>query len=154
MPEIPIRAEIVSLFAIRRAKVGWQVLLMKRAQSLVGAWCQVSGGLEAGETAWEGALRELREETGLKPLKLYSADICERFYEIDCDAITIAPVFVAIIDAKEEARLNEEYSDYRWLSFDDARDLVEYGGQRRCLTWIEQEFIQRTPSRHLLIETG
>ncbi len=49
-------------------------------------------------------------------------------------------------------RLNEEHSAYRWLAFDAARELVEYGGQRRCLTWIEQEFIHRTPSKHLLIE--
>ena len=152
MPEIPIRAEIVSLFAIRETDTGWQTLLMKRAQSLVGAWCQVAGGLEEGETAWQGALRELREETGLTPIKLYSADICERFYEIDADAITIAPVFVALIDATDGVRLNEEHSDFRWLSFDAARDLVEYGGQRRCLTWIEEEFIKRAPSKHLQID--
>ncbi len=152
MPEIPIRAFIVSLFAIRRQGDGWQVLLMQRAESLVGAWCQVAGKLEDGETAWAAAVRELREETGLTPQTLYSADICEQFYEPDRDAITMAPVFVALIDPSEEVRLNAEHTDHRWVSFDDARALVEFGGQRRCLRWIEEEFIRRTPTAHLQIK--
>lgn len=152
MPEIPIRAFIVSLFAIRQTDAGWQVLLMKRTQSLAGAWCQIAGKLEEGETAWAAALRELKEETGLTPLALYSADICEQFYEADRDTITMAPVFLAIIDADDEVRLNEEHSEHCWVSFDDACDLVDFGGQRRCLHWIEAEFILRRPSQHLLID--
>lgn len=152
MPEIPIRAFIVSLFAIRRTDAGWQVLLMKRAGSLEGAWCQIAGRLEEGETAHEAALRELKEETGLTPQKLFSADICEQFYEADRNAITIAPVFLAIIDAADKVRLNEEHSEFSWLSFDQACDLVDFGGQRRCLRWIEDEFVKRAPSRHLIID--
>ena len=151
MPEIPIRANIVSLFAIRRAGPGWQVLLMKRADSLAGAWCQVAGKLEEGETAWAAALRELSEETGLTPETLYSADICEQFYEPQRDVITMAPVFLAIIDPAAEVRLNAEHSDHRWLSIDEACALVDFGGQRRCLRWIEDEFIRRAPSPYLKI---
>lgn len=152
MPEIPIRASIVSLFAIRQQGDDWQVLLMQRADSLVGAWCQVAGKLEKDETASAAALRELREETGLKPQMLYSGDICEQFYEPERDAITIAPVFVAIIDVNKEVRLNSEHTNHRWVSFEDARNLVEFGGQRRCLGWIEDEFIKRVPSPHLKID--
>lgn len=154
MPEIPIRAFLVSLFAIRRQGDDWQVLLLQRAETLVGAWCQIAGKLENGETAWAGAVRELAEETGLAPQNLYSADICEQFYEPDRDAITMAPVFVAIIDPSDEVSLNAEHTDFRWVSFDDACGLVEFGGQRRCLRWIEEEFVHRRPSAHLRIETG
>ena len=127
---------------------------MKRAQSLEGVWCQIAGKLEDGETGAAAALRELKEETGLSPVRFYSADICEQFYEPDRDAITMAPVFVAIIDRNHDARLNEEHSDHQWVSFDEACDLVDFGGQRRCLRWIEEEFVRRTPSEHLLIKTG
>lgn len=153
MPDIPIRAFIVSLFAIRQQGDGWQVLLMQRADSLVGAWCQVAGKLEEGETAWAAALRELHEETELTPRTLYSADICEQFYEPDRDCITMAPVFVALIDPSDDVRLNEEHTDHRWVTFAEACNLVEFGGQRRCLRWIEDEFIKRAPSAHLLIKT-
>jgi len=142
---------MVSLFAIRQTAAGWQVLLMKRTESLAGAWCQIAGKLEEGETAWAAALRELKEETGLTPQTFYSADICEQFYEPNRNAITLAPVFLAIIDAADQVVLNEEHSDHCWVSFDHACELVEFGGQRRYLRWIEDEFTHRAPSRHLMI---
>lgn len=149
--EIPIRSFIASLVAVRETQVRHEVLLLKRTQTLIGEWCQVAGSIEEGETAWQAALRELDEETGLKPNALYSADTCEQFYETDRDAITIAPVFVAFIDNTAEVLLNHEHSEFRWVSFEEAAELVAFGGQRRVLRWIEDEFIERTPSKHLLI---
>ena len=154
MPEIPIRAFLASLVAIRKTDAGHKVLLLKRTQSLAGEWCQVVGSIEDGETAWQTALRELAEETGLEPEALYSADTCEQFYESDRDSITIAPVFVGFIDTNAEVTLNHEHSEFRWVSFDEAVEMVAFGGQRRVLRWIEDEFIKREPSRHLLIEKG
>lgn len=151
MAEIHIRAFIASLVAIRRIEGRHEVLLLKRTQSLAGEWCQVAGGIEEGETAWQTALRELAEETGLTPDALYSADTCEQFYEADRDAITIAPVFVAVIDSNAEVSLNHEHSEFRWVSFEEAVELVAFGGQRRVLRWIKEEFIERRPSKHLLI---
>ncbi|MEP3347579.1 MAG: NUDIX domain-containing protein [Litoreibacter sp.] len=152
MAEIPIRAFIVSLVALRKTETRHEVLLLKRTQTLVGEWCQVAGKVEEGETAWQAALRELQEETGLMPEALYSADICEQFYEEDRDAITIAPVFVAFVKATAEVSLNHEHSDYHWVSFDKAAEMVAFGGQRRVLSWIEDEFIERSPSKHLRIK--
>lgn len=151
MPEIPIRSFLSSLVALRNLNDRTEVLLLKRTQTLVGEWCQIAGSIEEGETAWQAALRELEEETGLTPLEFYSADICEQFYEADRDAITIAPVFVAFIDRDAEVILNEEHSEYRWVSFVEAIDMVAFGGQRKVLRWIEEEFIQRPPSKHLRI---
>ncbi len=94
---------------------------MERADSLVGAWCQVAGGLEEGETAWQAALREITEETGLTPQRFYSGDICEQFYEPERDCISIFPVFVAFVDPTAWVTLNNEHSAYQWLDFDAAR---------------------------------
>lgn len=152
MHEIPTHAFIVSVVALRLINDDWQVLLLRRAQTLVGAWCQVAGKIEADETAWQAALRELREETGLEPDQLYSADFLEQFYEQNSDAITVAPVFVALIDRNAEVTLNDEHSEYRWMPLEEAINLVSFGGQRKMLRWIEEEFVQREPSRHLLID--
>ena len=154
MPEIPIRAFIVSLVAVRHRREQHQVLLLKRTQSLAGEWCQIAGKLEEGETAWQAALRELKEETELEPETFYSADICEQFYEADRDAISLAPVFLAFVKPDAQVTLNHEHSAYRWVSFDEAFEMVAFGGQRKVLRWIEEEFIQRKPSKHLLIRVG
>ncbi|MEM8971710.1 MAG: NUDIX domain-containing protein [Pseudomonadota bacterium] len=154
MKEIPIRSFISSVVAIRQTQTRHEVLLLKRTQTLIGEWCQVAGSIEDGEIAWQAAVRELAEETGLRPRTLYSADICEQFYEADRDAITVAPVFVAYVDATAQVSLNQEHSDYRWVCFDDAIEMVAFGGQRRILRWIEDEFVKRKPSSHLLIDPG
>lgn len=44
-----------------------QVLLMERADR-VGFWQSVTGSLEAGETPYQAAIREVKEETGLDAL--------------------------------------------------------------------------------------
>ena len=152
MVEIPIRSFLASLVAVRKTEARYEVLLLKRTQTLIGEWCQVAGSIEEGETAWQTALRELDEETGLQPNALYSADTCEQFYEADRDAITIAPVFVAFVDRTATVTLNHEHSEYRWVSFEEAKEMVAFGGQRRVLSWIEDEFVKRIPSKHLLIE--
>lgn len=151
MAEIPIRSFLVSLVVLRETPEGARVLLLRRTQSLAGEWCQVAGGIEEGETAWQAALRELKEETGLSPGRFYSADICEQFYEADRDAITIAPVFVAFV-TDGEITLNEEHSDYRWVGFDEARMMVPFPGQKRVLSHIVNHFLAKEPSKWLKID--
>ena len=61
MPEISIRAFLVSVVVIRETDGCCEVLLLKRTGSLAGTWCQVAGSIEDNETAWQAALRELNE---------------------------------------------------------------------------------------------
>ena len=65
MAEISIRSFGVSVVLLRKTKPQTEVLLLRRNQTLVGELCQIAGGIEDGEKAWETALREVKEETGL-----------------------------------------------------------------------------------------
>lgn len=154
MQEIPIRCHAVSLVAVRVMNNANQVLLLRRTRSLCGEWCQVAGAIERGETAWRAAVRELKEETGLMPVALYSGDICEQFYEAHLDAVSILPVFVAHIDPAASVELNPEHSEHRWVSFDEADCMVPFAGQRKILRHVEAEFLLRTPSHHLEIKVA
>lgn len=151
MQEIPIRSFAVSVVVIRRVAAGTEVLLLRRTRSLAGEWCQIAGAIEPGETAWQAALRETREETGLDLQRLYSADICEQFYEAERDAISLLPVFVGIAAPDAAVRLNPEHSAFRWAGFGEAAGMVPFAGQRHVLRHVEQEFVAREPSRWLLI---
>ncbi|MFN3663204.1 NUDIX hydrolase [Yoonia sp.] len=146
MQEIPIRCHAVSLVAVRVINGKNEVLLLRRTRSLQGEWCQIAGAVEQGETAWQAAIRELAEETGLVPITLYSGDMCEQFYEAHLDAISILPVFVATIDPVSLVQLNSEHSEYRWVSFTDADRMVPFAGQRKVLRHVETEFLLRAPS--------
>lgn len=97
-----------------------QILLLKRAGGeLTGAWYIPGGGVDAGETPEEGAVRELREEAGIEPsgplwliaavpMHVYGADSVQLVYA--CDA------------AHGEVQLSEEHSGARWIDPREYRD--------------------------------
>ena len=106
----------------------------------------VSGGVEEGETALEAALREIKEETGLIPDKLYSADAVETFYMQSLNKITFVPVFVAFFNAPGEVRLSpKEHDAYEWLSYEEAKERLVWSEQRRVLSHIQENFVLRQP---------
>lgn len=149
---VPISCEVASAVVLEDGTAVPRMLLLKRARAhLEHEWCHVAGGIEAGETAWQAALREIAEETGLGVRRLYSADCTEQFYEHAKEQITIIPAFVAYVDPAQPVRLNAEHSNFRWVTFDEAKDLVTFGGQRRLYQEIEREFVQRRPSSWLQI---
>ncbi|MBA8835803.1 ADP-ribose pyrophosphatase YjhB (NUDIX family) [Rhizobium leguminosarum] len=61
MAEIPIRSFGVSVILLRNSDTETDVLMLRRNHTLVGEWCQIAGGIEDGEKAWETALREVKE---------------------------------------------------------------------------------------------
>jgi dATP pyrophosphohydrolase len=96
-------------------------------------------------------VREVHEETNLTSERLYSADICQQFYEADHDAISLLPVFVGFVDANAIVVINHEHSEFRWVSFETALGIVPFAGQRHLLRHVEAEFVRREPVQHLLI---
>lgn len=151
---VEVRCYGISSIVMRRRATGSQVLMLRRATTLEGEWCQVAGKIETGETAWQAALREIAEETALTPTSLYSAEILEQFYEIDKNSIWIAPVFAAFVDATQEVRINEEHTEFRWVSFRKAVTMVPFPGQKRVLRHVRSLFGRGLPTGHLQIPLG
>ena len=142
----------IAVVAMRKIARDHEVLLLRRTRSNAGEWCQISGSIEPGETAWQAALREMREETGLLPSRLYSADVCEQFYEVGTDSIWVAPIFVAYVKPDATVRLNEEHSEYCWASIGRAIDLLPFPGQKATFMHIRHWFVEREPTRLLEID--
>ena len=81
-------------------------LALRRAAGgrCTGAWEVVHGSIEEDETPLDAALRELGEETGLAPERLYNLSRVETFYRHRVDEVAFIPVFAAFVqDARGAA---------------------------------------------------
>ena len=91
-------------------------------------------------------MREIGEETGLTVRRFYSGDYTEQFYDVERNVIQIVPAFVAYVDSWQPIRLNSEHSEFRWVTFAEATQMVPFGSQRRLYEEIQREFVDREPS--------
>lgn len=132
MTETKIR--VVDAYVYRRSAGGLRFLLLKRNRARIyeHLWQGVAGKIEPGEVAWQAALRELEEETGLTPKRLFVADQVSRFYEAHDDRINLVPVFGIEVDS-ERARLSPEHSAYKWVSLEEALKILVWRGQKSGL---------------------
>lgn len=147
MHGIPTRCSLVSVIPVRGRGEDARTLLLHRAQAhLHGLWTYAAGHVEPGETAWQAAVRELAEETGLGPTALYSADQCETYYDVHEECIAVVPAFVAFVAPDAEVHLDAEHDDHAWLSFPDAIARLPFGGQRTLYAHVQREFVLRPPA--------
>ena len=77
MPNIEVR--VIDAYVYRTTSAGLLFLIIKRAKTKMyeHIWQGVAGKIEEGETSWEAATRELKEETGLIPCLLYTSDAAD-----------------------------------------------------------------------------
>jgi len=79
--DLPLRSRGVIAFVVAGHGDAARVLLLKRKTAPVEAWCPVTGRIELSDVAaWQTALREIREETGLKDGALYTTGVTDSFY--------------------------------------------------------------------------
>ena len=149
---VPIRCEGVAVVVLKKYQNEFHVLMLKRAgRMLHDEWCYIGGGIEQGEKAWEAALREVREETGITDIRLYTSNQFEQFYSQVEDYIYMAPVFVGYVHEEQSVQLNHEHSDYRWMSFDEAKQNAAMPGIDDILDFVEKHFARKIPTKWLQI---
>lgn len=96
------------------------------------------GHIEGNELPVDAACRELAEETGLVPVRLYNLSRVELFFQAARDEVSLVPVFVAVVDADDVPVLSEEHDAAEWLSFDEARSRLSWPRSVRALGDIER----------------
>lgn len=131
MPTLP--PEAVAVYPYRRTERGLDLLQLRRTGSHGGTWHNVYGGVEAGETAVQAALRELREETGLAPRSLQQVEHLESFYFRVTDRVVLMPVFAAELPPDAEICLNAEHDDWRWIPAEEGDRWFMWRSQRQAL---------------------
>lgn len=151
--EIPIKSFSIAAYICKvEAGTCRHLLLRRRPGYLGGSWQMIAGRLEHGEKGWEAALREIKEETGLIPDRLYSANTLDAFYEVRQNCINLIPVFVGFIDTEQEVQLSHEHSEYRWVTTEEAEGYLVFQQQREMLKMIEALFVKNQPNPFLEIK--
>jgi len=128
-----------------------QVLMLERADR-PGFWQSVTGSQEEGETLWQTAVRELKEETGLDaaPQALTDWGMQNQFEIFHHWRSRYAPgvthnmehVFGLLVPAPLPVTLDpREHLRYEWLPWAEAA--------RKAFSWTNADAIKALPQRHV-----
>lgn len=120
---------------------GVRMVAAIRPAGRAGVWALPKGGLDPGETAEQAALREVREETGLRCRTLRPLPEVRYFFTRNGRPVAklvefweMEPTGGAIDDLHPSMR--REVDEARWLPLDEAPELLTYAGERRLLAAI------------------
>lgn len=145
-----LRADIVDVYVFRRASAGGGagrvelLQLLRAAEPLKGAWQPLMGHIEAGETAVECALREMREETGLSGgdpavIGVWALEQVHPYYMPQIDCVVLGPRFAVEVETSWSPTLNAEHSEHRWVDARDVERLFYWPGQKAACAELLRE---------------
>lgn len=150
MPEVEVG--VVDCYVFRRTAATVEFLLLRRTAGthLGGTWQAVHGGIEPKETAWAAARRELREETGLTPLRFWQLEFVNTFYMARRDKVMLCPSFVAEVDGAAQVVLSHEHTAHRWVADREVENQLLWPGQRQAIAEIRKLILGNDPAEKYL----
>ncbi len=144
-------SNLIEAHIFRESKNGIEFLLLKRSegQPYPGLWQMVTGKIKSNEKAYQTALREIKEETGLTPVQFWVAPTVNSFYEPKHEYICLLPVFAARVEA-DEIKLSKEHTEYQWVDKSTAQKMLAWEGQRKAVQIIEDYFLSEKSFLHFV----
>lgn len=97
------------------------------------AWQIVTGSIEKGETAVQGALREVKEETGFSPQRFWVVPHMNTFYSVRNDTVNHTVVFAMQVPPRTDPVLSDEHYEFGWFPIETAKSMCVWPGQMQAL---------------------
>jgi bis(5'-nucleosidyl)-tetraphosphatase len=130
-----MKKEISAGFIVfKRTRAGIRYLLLRHGGNY---WNFPKGHIEKNENDLAAAIRETREETGLRRIrqilgfKRYEKYFLRRGGMVDAFKLVI--YFIAEADGKEKIRVSDEHEEIGWFSFADAMQKMKYKESKNLL---------------------
>lgn len=127
--------KLIDVYVYRMNSGMPEFLLLLRSSKKIYAnqWRMVGGKVEADETYWEAALRELNEELSVSPTSFWVIPSVNTFYEAKTDQIHSIPAFAVELTPETEIKLDDEHQEYKWVRPNDIDGMVHWPEQKRLI---------------------
>ncbi len=137
-----LKSTLVEAHIIRFIGNEIEFLLLKRNsnEKYPNVWQMVTGTIDENEKAYETALREIEEETSIKPKRLWIVPNINSFYSYEKNEICFVPVFVTQFEENVNVQISNEHSEFMWLKKEDAKKKLAWPGQRNSVDIIYNYF--------------
>jgi len=150
------RSAFVEVYVFRRRGRRVEFLCLRRGQIrfLPGVWQPVTGRCRPRERGLAAAVREVREETGLAPLRWWALEAPTVFYDASRDRVRAYPRFAAETGADATVRLSGEHVDWAFLPAIEAGRRYLWESQRQGLEDVKRQVLRGGPLADALEVTG
>jgi dihydroneopterin triphosphate diphosphatase len=146
VPSLRITHVEVHLFRRRGARV--EFLALRRARDrdvLPGIWQPVTGRLDRGERPEAAARREVREETGIEPVRWWWLETLSTWYDADARAVQALPLLVAEIAPDARVTLSDEHDAWAFVTAAEAARRYLWDSQRAALAAVRSQVLRGGP---------
>jgi dihydroneopterin triphosphate diphosphatase len=129
---------LLDLYIYRKQENQVLFLILKRSKKKIysGQWRMIGGKVGGDETFWQAALREMNEETGLKPKLFWTVPTINHFYEHASDQIHLIPAFASEVTDYKSMVLDDEHMEFKWVRAGQLSSYINWPEQLRILNCI------------------
>lgn len=128
-------AQVNIVVCRKNAKAKYEVLVLYRNIEKGSFWQTITGGVHIGEDFSSAAAREMKEEIGLIPKKIKYTGYHFNFLAGGTHELN-EYVFTTCLSLtlSKKIKISEEHEEFRWLSVQEAIDLVRYDTNKKAIT--------------------
>ena len=117
MPKILSNTIQAHIFAFKENDAEPFFLLLQRSENtkpFPHIWQVITGMIDINETAIEATLREIKEETNLSAINIWTIPYISNYFITENDEIHFSPVFGIQVNYAEQIQISFEHQDYKW----------------------------------------